>query len=171
MKTNMINDEVIKSSNSYLTFRMQAELFAIGVDKVLEIIEIGEEHSITNLPKAPATISGVVNFRGNVIPVVDTRKKFDLEYYKESDKYVIMVLNLKINNTEHLVGAMADKVVDVVEIVDADIKPVPVIGKGYNSEFISGVVNRDNSFIMLLNLEAAISTEDIVKLKEEILEN
>lgn len=157
-----------KSIDSYLTFRLQNEMFAVSVQKVLEIIETGEEHTITHLPKAPPTISGVVNFRGNVIPVVDTRLKFDLPAYTANDKFVVMILNLKINNTDQFVGAMADKVVDVIEIAENDIKEVPKVGQGYDAEFIKGVINRDNRFIMLLNLEAAMGTDEIVSLRESI---
>ncbi len=153
-----------KTVESYLTFRLKGELFAVSVHKVLEIIEVGEEHTITNLPKAPETIAGVVNFRGNVIPVVDTRMKFDLDTYEEGEKFVIMILNLKLNNGEHMVGAMSDKVVDVIEIDEKTIKPVPEVGQGYNSDYIRGVIHRDGQFIMLLNLEAAMSTEDVVNL-------
>lgn len=156
-----MNDIVV---NSFLTFLLEGETFAITVKKVLEVIETGEEHTITHLPKAPPAICGVVNFRGNVIPVIDTRIKFDLTPYKENDRFVIIVLNLIINGNEHTVGAMADKVVDVVEISEEMVKPIPEVGKGYNSDYIDGVVHRDNTFVMLLNLEAAIGTTDIVNL-------
>ncbi len=156
-----------KNTESYLLFRLQDELFAVSVHKVLEIIETGEEHTITHLPKAPECISGVVNFRGNVIPVVNTRLKFDLDDYLEDEKFVVIVLNLELNKQEHIVGAKSDKVVDVIEIKEEDIKPVPEVGQGYNSEYIRGVVHRNNNFIMLLDLEAAIGSDDIVRLKTD----
>jgi purine-binding chemotaxis protein CheW len=159
-----------KTLESYLTFKLEGELFAISVHKVLEIIETGDEHNITHLPKAPEAISGVVNFRGNVIPVVDTRMKFDLPTYEEKQKFVIMVLNLTLNNNEHFVGAMADKVVDVIEINEQEIKPVPEVGQGYNSEYIRGVIHREGQFIMLLDLDRAMGTDEIVHLKEQIAE-
>lgn len=159
-----------KTVHSYLTFLLEGELFAISVHKVLEIIETGEEHNITPLPKAPESISGVVNFRGNVIPVVDTRMKFDLPAYEEDQKFVIMVLNLTLNNNEHFVGAKADKVVDVIEIDNKEIKPVPEVGQGYNSEYIQGVVHHEGQFVMLLDLDAAMGTDEIVHLKEHIEE-
>jgi purine-binding chemotaxis protein CheW len=157
----------VKKSESYLLFRLQEELFAISVHKVLEIIETGEEHSITHLPKAPPCVNGVVNFRGNVIPVVNTRLKFDLEDYTNTEKFVVMVLSLQMNNQELYIGAMSDKVVDVIEISEKDIKPVPEVGKGYNANYIKGVLHHNNRFIMLLNIEAAIGTDEIVKLKDE----
>jgi len=156
-----------KTSESYLLFRLQDELFAVSVHKVLEIIETGDEHKITHLPKAPSSVAGVVNFRGNVIPVVNTRLKFDLDNYKANDKFVVIVLKLQFNNAEHIIGAMSDKVVDVIEIAEEEIKPIPEVGKGYNAEFISGVIHRGNNFIMLINLEAAISNEEIISLKNE----
>lgn len=158
------------TTDSYLTFRLQGELFAVGVTKVLEIIETGEEHSITNLPMAPDATVGVVNFRGNVIPVIDTRQKFDLNSYDEGEKFVIMILTLKLNNRDHFVGAMADKVVDVIEINEDVIQPFPEVVKGYDSKFIRGVVHRKDEFIMLVDLEAAISTSEIENLHSDTVE-
>ncbi|WP_430816909.1 chemotaxis protein CheW [Carboxylicivirga sp. RSCT41] len=152
---------------SFLTFQLSDELFAISVHKVLEIIETDEEHTITPLPKAPPTVSGVINFRGNVIPVIDTRMKFDMPAYKEGERFVVMVLNLQIGDEKHLVGCKTDKVVDVIEIDSELVEDVPAIAKGYNSEFIDGVVNRNSRFVMLLNLEEAIGSEDIVSLKKD----
>lgn len=152
---------------SYLTFRLKGELFAIGVEQVLEIIETSEDHSITSLPKAPDAIEGVVNFRGNVIPVVNTRQKFDLATYEEGERFVIMVLNLNLNGNEQIVGAMSDKVVDVIEIEAAEIQAVPEVGKGYDSEYVSGVVYRNNEFVMVLDIEAAIDADEIIHLKKE----
>ncbi len=163
-----------QSKESYLLFRLQEELFAVSVHKVLEIIETGEEHSITHLPKAPESITGVVNFRGNVIPVVNTRIKFDLEDYNENEKFVIIVLSLKINNQEQTIGAQSDKVVDVIEIVENEIKPVPEVSQSYNSDYINGVIHRNGKFIMLLNLENVMATQEIIELKKlssEVQEN
>jgi purine-binding chemotaxis protein CheW len=160
-----------KISDSYLLFRLQEELFAVSVHKVLEIIETGEEHVITHLPKAPHTISGVVNFRGNVIPVVNARLKFDLDDYSTDEKFVVIVLNLWINNQEHIIGATSDKVVDVIELTEKDIKPVPKVGQGYNSDYIRGVVYRDGRFIMLLNLEATIGSSEIINISEVNLQH
>lgn len=159
-----------KGNNSYLTFRLANELFAVNVSVVMEIVETDEDHRITYLPKAPQAVAGVVNFRGNVIPVIDTRMKFDLEPYKEGDKHVIMVLNLKINGEDNFVGTLADKVVDVVEISKEDIEDVPKIGQGYNSEYIMGIVHYKNDFVMLLNLEAALSEDAIISIKSNELE-
>ncbi len=155
-----------QSKESYLLFRLVDELFAVSVHKVLEIIETGEEHSITHLPKAPDAITGVVNFRGNVIPVVNTRIKFDLEDYNENEKFVIIVLSLKINNQEQIIGAQSDKVVDVIEIVEEEIKPVPEVSQSYNSDYINGVIHRNGKFIMLLNLENVMTTQEIIELKK-----
>ncbi|WP_430813764.1 chemotaxis protein CheW [Carboxylicivirga sp. RSCT41] len=153
------------NSTSFLTFMLNGEIFAVGVQKVLEIIEADTDHTVTNLPKAPETIEGVVNFRGNVIPIVNSRLKFDMATYGADDKFVIMVLKLVLNNTEQIVGAMADKVVDVIEIDEKDVQPVPEVGKGLNSDFITGVLHRNNQFITLLDFEKAISSDEIIQLK------
>ncbi|MCW3805220.1 chemotaxis protein CheW [Plebeiibacterium marinum] len=155
-----------KSKESYLLFKLQDELFAVSVHKVLEIIETGEEHTITALPKAPEAISGVVNFRGNVIPVVNTRLKFDLVDYSENEKFVVIVLSLNFNNQDNIIGAQSDKVVDVIEISEEEIKPVPEVGQSYNSNYIHGVIHRNGKFIMLINLEEVMASREIIELQK-----
>ncbi len=154
-------------SESFLLFRLKQELFAINVHKVLEIIETGEENKITPLPKAPRYISGVVNFRGDVVPVINTRLKFDLDNYRVNEKFVIIILKLIINNEPHIIGAKSDKVVDVIEISESEIKSVPAVGKGLNAEFIQGVIYRDNQSVMLINMETVITNNEIISLKEK----
>ena len=95
----------------------------------------------------------------------DTRKKFDLEPRQAKEKSVIMVFNIPYHETEHIVGAMADKVVDVIEINPSEIRNVPEVGKGIDSHYIEGVLNRNGQFIMLLNIKAVINKDDIIDLK------
>lgn len=153
------------SLKSYLTFHLGGEMFTVNVASVLEIIEPGEEYVITPLPKAPGSIAGVVNFRGHVLPILNLRVKMDMDNYKDNERFVIIILSLELDGQSELVGMIADKVVDVIEIEEADKRPVPLIGQGYDSEFIEGVVLKDKHFIMMLNTEAVLSIEDVIKLK------
>jgi purine-binding chemotaxis protein CheW len=146
----------IKQAN--VSFRLNNELFAISAFKVLEVLE---QQRITQIPNAPAYIKGVINFRGDVLPVIDMRRKFGMPDRTEDQKFVIIVLDLKSGNDTLQLGAMADSVKDVIEIDERDLKPVPKMGSSYNSEFILGMIHTDNGFIMLLDADKVFSMEEL----------
>ncbi len=155
-------EEKTTQINSYLTFKLGEEEFAAHVSKVLNILEMTR---VTKVPKAPPYMKGVINLRGMVLPVVDTRIKFGMEATEYTDKTCIVVMDLNMEGDIVHVGALVDEVVAVLEIDDNQIKPPPSIGNTYNTEFITGVANIDDKFIMILDMEKIFSTTEISDLK------
>lgn len=156
--------------DSYLTFRLGNETFAANVGNVLQILELSE---ITKIPKAPPYMKGVINLRGNVLPVIDFRHKFNLQQTEHTKNTCIIVLSVEINNETIEIGAIVDSVIQVLEVDSNEIKPAPGIGNKYKSDFISGIIKINESFIMLLDINMIFSTDDIINLPEtqEISEN
>jgi purine-binding chemotaxis protein CheW len=152
-----------KQVNSYLTFNLVDETFASHVNNVLKILEM---QKITEVPKAPEYMKGVINLRGNVLPVIDARLKFGMKPKPYTDKTCILVLNIEIEKEKVEVGAIVDAVLDVIEFQKENIKPPPSLGSKYKSDFIEGVMELENSFVMVLNMDAVFSTEDIIHLKD-----
>jgi purine-binding chemotaxis protein CheW len=142
----------------YLSFKLDKEIFAVSVYKVLEVLQ---KQNVTQVPKAPEYIRGVINFRGEILPVVETRTKFNMPEREEDGKYVIIVLDLQINGHKLILGAMADGVKDVLEIKEEDIKDVPEMGSNYNTEFMEGMLKVDEGFIMVLDIDKVFSVEDV----------
>ena len=142
-----MNDKIVKRE-FHLVFRLDKKMFAVDVSNVLEVLE---KQDITEVPNAPEIVNGVLNFRGDILPVINTGKKFGNANYNPTQKFVIIVL--EINNGKKLVriGAIADYVIDVIEISEDDIKPVPEMGSCFNPAFLKGMYRKDNEFIMLLN--------------------
>jgi len=159
-----MKDEQKTVINSYLTFKLGEEEFALHVNKVLNILEMTK---ITQVPKAPEYMKGVINLRGMVLPVVDTRIKFNMTETVYTDKTCIVVLELLFDNEKVYVGALVDQVVAVLEIGDNQIQPPPSIGDKYKSQFILGMVNTDDKFIMILDMEKLFTGEEIIELKEK----
>lgn len=159
-----MKDEKKSEINSYLTFKLGDEEFALHVNKVLNILEMTK---ITQVPKAPDYMKGVINLRGMVLPVVDTRIKFNMSETVYTDKTCIVVLELMFADEKVYVGALVDQVVAVLEIGDNEIQPPPSIGDKYKSQFISGMVNTDEKFIMILDMEKLFTGEEIIELKEK----
>jgi purine-binding chemotaxis protein CheW len=153
-------------TNSFLSFRLGEELFAANVGKVLEILEIPR---ITKVPRSPAFMRGVINLRGNVLPVIDTRTKFGLPTAADTINSCILVLSISLEGKEVVLGAVVDAVQEVMEIDETGIQSVPSVGARYKTEFIQGMIKMQEQFIMLLNLDL-VFTSDEVNLLEGIKE-
>lgn len=144
--------------NSFLSFKLGDEEFAAHVGKVLNILEMTK---ITEVPRAPEYMKGVINLRGTVLPVIDTRIKFGMPATEYTTNTCIIVLDIDMDGESIHVGALVDSVQAVLEFDNASIMPAPSIGSKYRSEFIEGVVNVDDKFIMLLNMDAVFSSDEL----------
>jgi len=149
--------------NSYLTFKIGDEEFGAHVSKVLNILEL---QKITKVPKAPDYMKGVINLRGMVLPVIDTRVKLGMSPTEFTDNTCIVVMDLKVDDEIIHLGAIVDSVSAVHEIDEHEIDSAPSIGDTYKSEFITGVVKVNDSFIMLLDLIKLFTTDELESLKE-----
>lgn len=143
--------------NSYLTFTLGDESFAVHVGKVMEILEVP---NITKIPRAPEYMRGVLNLRGNVLPVIDARLKFGLPRVADTQDTCVVVLDLEISNQPVSIGMVVDSVQEVMDIITGDVQPAPSIGARYKPEFIAGMVKSNDRFIMMLELEAIFALED-----------
>lgn len=150
-------------TNTYLSFIISSELYAVNVTKVLEVLE---KQNITKIPNAPAYIKGIINFRGEVVPVFESRIKFNLPERDENAQNVVIVLDLSKDNDVFRIGAIVDKVKDVISIEDNEIKAVPSMSKEYNTEFLQGIFKQNEKFILLLDVEKVFTSEELKSIKE-----
>jgi purine-binding chemotaxis protein CheW len=148
---------------TYLSFRLSEEVFAINVSKVINILEMSH---ITKMPQAPDYMKGVINLRGTVLPVIDLRIKFGLPEKEATVDTSIIVLSINLNEEEVLIGTMVDAVKEVLELKTSEIAPSPAIGSKYNSGFIEGMWRVENNFIMILDIDKVFSVDDILDVKE-----
>lgn len=162
-----MNKETISVSHPYLSFKLGEEVFAANVAKVLEILQVSK---ITKVPKSPSYMRGVTNLRGSVLPVIDTRAKFDMPLQADTVNTSIMVLTIQMEGDSLVIGALVDAVQEVLEIGADQIKPAPSIGSKYKSEFIEGMVKINEQFIMLLNMDRVFSSDELITLKESTTE-
>ncbi|MBE9468754.1 MAG: chemotaxis protein CheW [Bacteroidetes bacterium] len=153
--------------NSYLVFQIGNEFFSTNVGKILGIQEMVK---ITKVPKTPNYIIGVINLRGNVLPVIDTRIKFGLKETEFTVNTCIVVMEANIDNNTVQIGALVDSVNSVIEIEKGDILPPPNIGGKFQNEFINGMIKDDDKFIILLNIDKIFSSTELINIKE-IVEN
>ena len=154
---------VKEDSNSYLSFRIGTELFAASVKNVISILEITK---ITKVPKAPPYMRGVINLRGSVLPVLDTRIKFNASNTEYTTNTCILVLEVMVKNESIRLGAIVDSVQEVLSLDAPDIQPPPSLGTNYQSDIITGMTHHNDEFIMILDITKLFSEEAMFNLNE-----
>jgi len=162
-----MTDTNIAKITSYLTFKLGDEEFAAHVGKVLNILEMTK---ITEVPKSPNYMTGVINLRGSVLPVIDTRIKFGMTPTEYTASTCIVVMDIDLEGESVHVGALVDAVQAVIEIDHDQIMPPPSLGNKYRSEFIEGVANVNDTFVMILNMDEVFSSEDLMDLTGKTVE-
>jgi purine-binding chemotaxis protein CheW len=156
-------EKVVLSSQSYLTFKLDKEIFGSSVSHVLEILEVPK---ITRVPRSPDYMRGVINLRGSVLPVIDTRIKFGLPPIKDTVNTCIVVLSLKLEGQEITLGALVDAIQEVIEIEEQEIQPPPSIGSSYANGLLTGMVKLNEEFILILNMDQVLSLDEVHQLKD-----
>ncbi|SOB57721.1 Chemotaxis protein CheW [Pseudodesulfovibrio profundus] len=137
-----------------VTFSIGEEEFGVNILQVQEIIRTME---ITNVPRAPEFVEGVINLRGKVIPIVDMRSRFGLES-KEHDKYTrIIVVEIGMI----IVGFVVDSVSEVLRIPASSVQPPPPVVAGMDSDYIDGVGKLEDRLLILLDLDSLIDNEEM----------
>lgn len=142
----------------YLTFRLGEEDFGLEILKVQEIIGMQE---ITSIPRTPAYVKGVINLRGKVIPVMDLRLKFDMEEAEVSRKTCIIVVQVRGEMGDIIMGIVVDEVSEVLEISGREIEPAPTFGTRINTDFVLGMAKTESAVKILLDLDRVLTQQDI----------
>jgi purine-binding chemotaxis protein CheW len=158
-----MKEETTTIINSYLSFRLDQETFAVNVGKVLEILEVPH---LTKVPRSPEYMRGVINLRGTVLPVIDSRVKFGLPSAPFTVNTCIVVLSIEIENDTLVIGALVDAVQEVLEVDESEIQPPPSLGSKYRSEFIRGMLKVEDIFIMVLNIDRVFSADELAEVRE-----
>ena len=151
------------TTRQYLTFKLGEELFALDVIQVREVLDVT---AITKVPRAADFMRGVINVRGNVVPVADLRLKFGMPPAETTLDTRIVVMEIVIDGDTLILGAMADSVHDVMDMTQDRIEPPPRIGAKWNSKFIKGIGKYNDQFIIILDIDKVFSTEEVRMLAE-----
>lgn len=159
---------------TYLTFKLGKEQFAVNVKQVISILEM---QKITEIPNAPEFFRGMINLRGEVLPVIDTRVRFGMSQTVASTNTCIVVLDIEVDDTKLKVGAMVDSVNEVVNCSDTEIEPVPSVGTKYHADSLLGMLQQETGFIMIINSSKVFASAKNLNVetphasKEEIANN
>lgn len=156
----MISDSV--STRQYVTFQLGAELFGVEVTRAREILSLV---SVTKVPQTPDYLLGVINLRGQVVPVVDLRVKLGIAAAGMTQDSCILVMEVQVEDDTIIVGGLADAVREVLELRDDQVEPPPRMGLKLRTEFIAGMGKIDEQFIILLNIDRVFASDELAVLQ------
>lgn len=138
----------------FISFSIGEEEYGLELLRVKEVIRIRE---ITWLPKAPSFVKGIINLRGDVIPIIDLRDKFGLEAKEATAMTRVIVVEVE----GRMIGMVVDSASQVVRIPADQIDPPPPMLGGFSQEFITGVGKLEDKLIILLNTDAILTMEEM----------
>lgn len=141
-----------------VSFKLGSEEFGVDILKVREIIKF---QKITSVPQTPDFVEGVINLRGNVIPVIDLRKKFGMSTMEKDDQTRIIVVNVK----EKTIGVVVDTVEQVLRLSEDQIELPPEIGNDNVKEYLRGVGKLDDRLLIILHLDKILTSKEIFQLE------
>jgi len=142
-----------------VVFNIGKELYGVGIDAVHEIVKVPD---ITEVPDAPAFLQGVINLRGKIVPVVDLRKRMNLDGKERTKASRVLITE----NDGRLVGLLVDAVSEVLKVPPESVEAPPEMISSIGIEYITGVAKMGGGLIILLNLKKVFSVEDMMKLGE-----
>ena len=151
------------SSCQYVTFSLGEELFGVEVTRTREILSLTP---VTKVPQTPDYLLGVINLRGQVVPVVDMRLKLGMDAGAETEDTCIIVVEVQIDGEPIVVGALADAVREVLEIRSDQIEPPPRLGTRLKTEFITGMGKIDEQFMILLNIDRIFNSDELALVQD-----
>ncbi|MDP2903323.1 MAG: chemotaxis protein CheW [Methylovulum sp.] len=146
----------------YLTFLVGKDNFGINILDVKEIIEI---NNITRIPKTPDYIRGVINLRGNVVPVIDLSARLDRQRSEITKLSCIVLVEVDVHGEGQVIGALVDQVNEILDIADANILPAPDFGADMRTDFIQAMGRVDDNFIILLAINRILSIDELSQLQ------
>jgi purine-binding chemotaxis protein CheW len=145
-------------SNQFLTFALGDDIFAVDVLAAREILDYSD---VTRVPQTPEYMLGVINLRGNVVPVIDMRLKFGMVDIEKTRDSCVIVMEVDVDGNRVVVGALADSVSEVLDLLPSQIEPAPRIGTRLNTEFIKGMGNLGEKFVIILDINKVFSSDEL----------
>lgn len=161
MRPAVTGSQEFEEQQQYLTFMLNGEAYAISILRIKEIIQYGQ---LTEVPRMPNFIRGVINLRGAVVPVIDLSARFGKPLTQVGRRNCIIIIEVATEEETHSVGVMVDAVNAVLEIPAGEIEPAPTFGTHIHAEFIAGMGKINGKFVIILNIQQVLSMDDMAAL-------
>ena len=150
-----------QDQQQYLTFMLGGETYAMGILAIKEIIEYG---NLTEVPRMPQFIRGVINLRGAVVPVIDLSSRFGKQATQVTRRTCIVIIEVAGEHEQQDVGVMVDAVNAVLDIPPQEIEPSPSFGANIRADFITGMGKVNGKFVIILNIQHVLSVNEMATL-------
>jgi len=147
----------------YLTFSLGNDLFGIQVSEVREVIEYKQ---VFKIPRVPEYLKGVINLRGEVVPIIDLHSRFYNKVSCVIGTTSIVVVEVDDDNHKIPIGVMIDSVKAVTELYSNKIEAVPEIGSKIRSDFVEGIGKIEDQFVILLNVKNILNIEELANIED-----
>ena len=152
-----------KAREQFVTFQIDSEEYGVMIFRTREIIK---PRRITNVPNTDDHVLGVINLRGQIVPVVDLKKKLDLDLEGRADDEEERIITVEVN--EALIGIQVDGVNEVVWLEEDGIEPPPEVAGGIKQEYLRGVGRKEGRLLVLIDLESLLFQDEEKELDEDI---
>lgn len=149
-----LNADDSKGDQEYLTFSLGQEKYALDI---LKVKEIRGYEAVTRIANAPNFVKGVINLRGDIVPILDLRLKFDLGQATYDEFTIVIVLTIN----DRIVGVVVDGVSDVISLNREQVRPPPDFGTAFDNAYLMGLANIGDEMIILVDIEKIITSGDI----------
>ena len=153
----------MKLAGKYLTFKLADEEYGLQILKVQEIIRM---QTVTRVPRTPEYLRGVINLRGKVIPVIDLRRKFELDAVEDTERTSIIVVQVELPEGMVTMGIIIDAVREVLDIRAENIEETPSFGANVDAEFILGIGKIGATVKILLDIDKVLNATEIKEVKK-----
>lgn len=147
--------DAFSMADQYLTFMLDGEEYAV---EILQVQEIKGWDTVTPVPNTPDYVMGVINLRGAVVPIIDLRKRFNLDAIIFGPTTVIIVVKVVDEDSERTVGVVVDAVSEVYRFNREDVQPPPDLGNAIGTEFVRGLVAIEDKMVILLEINQLINS-------------
>ena len=148
--------------NQYLTFSVSGENLAMSIEAVKEIIETPQ---VTRVPMTPEYIRGVINLRGNVVPVIDLGARLGRGPLTLTKRSCIVLVEVQAGGDGHVLGMLVDEVRNILDIPRRDVKPAPEFGSEIRTDFIAAMGRIDDVFVIILSIDHVLSMQELAALR------
>ena len=148
----------------FLSFVLQNEVYCIEILKIKEIMAMTD---VTAIPQTPAFLKGVLNLRGQIIPIIDLRLKFQMPEQAYTDRTCIVIVELTTDQDRTLMGIVVDSIKEVVNIPEDKVTKMPYINSRVKSEFIKGIAETGDTIKIVLDITKVLTEEEFVLIKGE----
>lgn len=158
-----MSQNTTQEMHQHLTFGLAKEVFALDIANVREVLELTP---ITRIPRTPDFMRGVINLRGHAVPVMDLRRKFGMPAAETTVDTCIIIVEVRYEGEEIIMGGLVDSVREVFEIAPESIETAPRMGTSISTDYIKGIGKQDEEFIIILDIARVFSSAELAMARE-----